>query len=72
MVFLQLLFLGAIAPGMIAALPSSFSDNVARADYPEFVPLPGFPSLAELNLTTEMLHAPPQLLPGRAALRITE
>ncbi|KAI7777338.1 hypothetical protein LA080_003790 [Diaporthe eres] len=63
MVSLNLLFLGAVAPGMIAAFPSGLPENFARADYPEFVPLPGFPSLAELNLTTEMLHAPPKLLP---------
>lgn len=72
MVSLQLLFLGAVAPAMIVAFPSGLAENVARADYPEFVPPPGFPSLAELNLTTEMLHAAPKLLPGKTALRITE
>ncbi|KAK2610066.1 hypothetical protein N8I77_003523 [Diaporthe amygdali] len=60
---LQLLFLGAVAPAMIAALPGGFAENTLRVEYPEFIPLPGFPSLAELNLTTEMLHAPPKLLP---------
>jgi hypothetical protein len=72
MVSLHLLFLGVVAPAMTFALPSGPAGNLARADYPEFVPLPGFPSLAELNLTTEMLHAAPKLLPSKTALRITE
>jgi hypothetical protein len=29
--------------------------------YPEFIPLPGFPTLAELNLTTAQLYAKPDL-----------
>ena len=72
MVSLHLLFLGVVAPAMTLALPSGLAGNLARADYPEFVPLPGFPSLAELNLTTEMLHEAPKLLPSKTALRITK
>ncbi|KAI1117722.1 hypothetical protein F5Y14DRAFT_401632 [Nemania sp. NC0429] len=33
----------------------------ARA-YPEFIPAPGFPSLASPNLTTEMIHKAPKFL----------
>lgn len=50
---------------MVVAFLGDPAEDLSRREYPEFIPLPGFPSLADLNLTTEMLHAPPKLLPSR-------
>ncbi|KAJ8108846.1 hypothetical protein ONZ43_g6300 [Nemania bipapillata] len=63
MISLPLLLTGAIAPTIISALPSAFPEALVPREYPEFIPAPGFPSLASLNLTTEMLYRAPKLLP---------
>jgi hypothetical protein len=49
-----LLIAAAFAPSTVLAAPSVKVERAAA--YPEFIPPPGFPSLAELNVTTEMLR----------------
>ena len=49
-----LLVAAAFAPSTVLAAPSIKAERTVA--YPEFIPPPGFPSLAELNVTTEMLR----------------
>ncbi|KAK7999685.1 hypothetical protein PG990_012285 [Apiospora arundinis] len=63
MLYLQGLLVAAITPALVTALPSASPGVLESREYPEFVPGPGLPSLASLNLTTEDLYAAPKYLP---------
>jgi hypothetical protein len=63
MISFPLLLIWAAIATIVAGLPSVAPNALAlREEYPEFKPSPGFPSLASLNLTTEMLHTVPETL----------
>lgn len=55
-----------LVPAAVLAMPTPEGSSEV---FPEFVPPPGFPSLAELNVTTEMLRTTkPNALRDRATL----